>query len=85
MSVPHELSLQRDELDGVIEMELEKGIALFAGTAAKIEVILHRSDYRTEAVKVSADDFVPCLDNYYLKLLLLSRRYLQGDRELLLI
>jgi hypothetical protein len=82
---PGELALQADELDGVIELELEKGIALFASASARIEVTLHRSDGRTDVVKVSAGDFVPCLDNYYLKLLLLSRRYFQGERELLLI
>jgi isopentenyldiphosphate isomerase len=82
---PGELTLQADELDGVIELELEQGIALFASASARIEVTLHRTDGRTEGIAVKADDFVPCLDNYYLKLLLLARRYFKGERKLLLI
>jgi len=34
---------------------------------------------------IRAEEFVPCLDNYYLKLLLLARRYFQGERKLLVI
>jgi isopentenyldiphosphate isomerase len=82
---PGELVLQADELDGVIEMELEQGIALFAGHAARVEVVLHKPDGRTEGATIKAEDFVPCLDNYYLKLLLLAKRYFQGERELLVI
>jgi hypothetical protein len=66
-------------------MELEKGVALFTGVSAQVEVTLHGPDGRAEGTAVEAGDFVPCLDNYYLKLLLLARRYLNGERELLLI
>ena len=52
---------------------------------AQIEVLLYRSDGRSETLVVKAGDFVPCLDSYYLKLLLLARRYFRGERELLLI
>ena len=38
-----------------------------------------------ERLEVEAGYFVPCLDNYYQKLLLLARRYFRGERELLLI
>lgn len=82
---PGELVLQADELDGVIEMELEQGIDLFAGRTARMEVVLHKPDGRAEETAVKADDFVPCLDNYYLKLLLLAKRYFQGERGLLVI
>jgi hypothetical protein len=40
---------------------------------------------RQEAVPVTQKDFVPCLDNYYLKHLLLAQRYFRGDREALVI
>jgi hypothetical protein len=40
---------------------------------------------KTERARVSAEDFVPCLDNYYLKLLLLAQRYFNGERKLLVI
>ncbi len=81
----NELALQREELDGVIEMNVEQGIALFSGRRIKIDAMMLRADGLTERLPVSAADFVPCLDNYYLKLLLLAKRYINGERELLLI
>jgi len=79
------LNLQREELDGVVQMELEQGISLFSGKTPFVEMMLIRPDGKDEPVRVSMDDFVPCLDNYYLKLLLLARRYFSGERELLVI
>ncbi len=81
----NELALQREELDGVVEMNVDEGIALFSGRQAKIDAVILRADGPTERLPVSAVDFVPCLDNYYLKLLLLAKRYINGERELLLI
>jgi isopentenyldiphosphate isomerase len=80
-----ELSLQREELDGVIELDIEQGIALFSGRIPFVSLSLLRPDGSRETVTVAADDFVPCLDNYNLKLLVLAWRYLGGERELLLI
>ena len=80
-----ELMLQKEEVDGVIEMDIGQGIALFAGKTLELEIPFHASDGHVERVLVSAGDFVPCHDNYYLKLLLLARRYFSGERELLLI
>jgi len=80
-----DLILQKEEIDGVIEMDLEQGIALFAEKTSGIEILFHASDGRSEPVFISPGDFVPCLDNYYLKLFILARRYFSGERELLLI
>ncbi len=82
---PSTLTLQKEEVDGVLGMDVEEGIALFSGRQTKIEAMIFRVDGPTEPVLVSAADFVPCLDNYYLKLLLLAKRYFNGERELLLI
>ncbi len=80
-----DLSLQKEELDGVIEMGVEEGIALFSGRTPSVGLSLLKPDGSRKAAPVRADDFVPCLDNYYLKLLILARRYLSGDREMLVI
>ncbi len=82
---PGKLALQQEEVDGVIEMNMEEGIALFSGKRTSLDATLHGADNRTERVLVSAEDFVPCLDNYYLKLLLIAKRYFQGDRWPLVI
>ncbi len=82
---PEELIPQREELDGVIEMDVEQGIALFSGKVPHLEVLLYRTNGKRETVRIRADDFVPSLDNYYLKMLQLARRYLNGEREALVI
>jgi isopentenyldiphosphate isomerase len=82
---PGELELQQEELDGVIMMDVASGIELFSGRMPFIQSELYKSDGSRETVTVHVDDFVPCVDNYYLKLLLLARRYFNGERELLVI
>lgn len=82
---PEMLVLQSDEVDGALEMELEDGIRLFSGMAGNVKGRLCRNFQAEEYVPVATDDFVPCLDNYYLKLVLLAQRYFAGDRDFLLI
>jgi isopentenyldiphosphate isomerase len=84
--VPCTLSLQREELDGVLEMGVTHGIELFSHKEQRISCLFYANRGASkEMVSVSANDFVFCLDNYYLKLLLLVQRYLRGERELLVI
>ncbi len=78
---PDALALQKEEVDGVLEMDLEQGVDLFSGSRPTAEGTLYRTGAREVRVRVSADDFVPSIDRYYLKLLLLAQRYLNGERE----
>jgi len=82
---PEKLLLQREELDGVIGMDMEEGIALFSGKRSRVDAALIRADGGTERISVSESDFVPCVDQYYLKLLSLAQRYVRGVRDLLII
>jgi len=82
---PRALALQQEEVDGVLEMEVDSGIRLFSGSELYVECSLYRTEMPTERVNVAGGEFVPCIDNYYLKLLLLAQRYLKGERELLVI
>jgi len=66
-------------------MEVDSGIRLFSGSELYVECSLYRTEMPTERVNVAGGEFVPCIDNYYLKLLLLAQRYLKGERELLVI
>jgi hypothetical protein len=79
------LELQDDEVAAVLEMDVDDGIKLFSGELRSAEGRLLKNGGITERTRVSADDFVPCLDNYYLKLLLIARRYFKGERRLLVI
>lgn len=80
-----ELKLQQEEVSAVLEMDISSGIRLFSGEARGIECLLQPSDGSAETAAVCVADFVPSLDNYYLKLLLLAKRYFQGERKLLVI
>lgn len=82
---PGELSLQPGEVDAVLELELGAGIEIHAGRKSMAGGTLYRPGGRGEAATVCARDFVPCLDNYYLKFLLIAKRYLKGEREGLVI
>ncbi len=82
---PEQLVLQQEEVEGVLEMDVEQGIPLFAGKIDAMEASLYGEGGSMTRIGVLAVDFVPCLDNYYLKLLLLARRYFAGEREFLVI
>jgi isopentenyldiphosphate isomerase len=82
---PRALALQQAEVEGVLEMDVDQGLKLFAGSELHVECSLFRTEIPMERVNVSAGEFVPCLDNYYLKLLLLAKRYFRNDREFLVI
>lgn len=82
---PQNMVLQADEVAAVFEMDVDAGIKLFSGELRSAEGRLLKNGGITERTRVSADDFVPCLDNYYLKLLLLAQRYFNGERRLLVI
>ncbi|MCK9419089.1 MAG: NUDIX domain-containing protein [Nitrospirae bacterium] len=82
---PEALVLQKEEVDSVLEMDLEQGIELFSGNRSSAEGALYRTGAREERVRVTTDDFVPSIDSYYLKLLLLAQRCLNGERKLLSI
>lgn len=81
---PEQLILQRDEVDGLLELEIELGVKLFSGELKVAQGQLITPGNKTENIKITAQDFVSSLDNYYLKLLLISRQYFAGERLLVI-
>jgi len=81
----NQLKLQKEELDGALQVDIEEGIKLFSGREREIKAPFIDLSGRISQVRVSADEFVPCLDRYYLKLLLLAKKYSKGPREPLAI
>ena len=82
---PEEIRVQQEEVDGLLEMEIGTGIRMFNKEAESAEARLFKPDQPPTGCQVTGKEFVPCLDNYYLKLLLLTNRYLRGERTLLFI
>jgi isopentenyldiphosphate isomerase len=81
---PADLKIQAEEVEAVLELEIGTGIALFSGQKRRVEGSLRKADGVPRTVPVAAGDFVPCLDNYYLKLLLCAQRYLRGEQLILI-
>jgi isopentenyldiphosphate isomerase len=82
---PLNLRLQAGEVDAVLELAVDQVITLFSGASSTVQGAVIAPEGGAKTTAVSAADFVPCLDNYYLKLLLLARRYDSGERNLLVI
>jgi isopentenyldiphosphate isomerase len=83
--MPRELALQGEEVDGLLEMDLELGIELFDGQRRTVPAVLYPSSGGSVQREVTAAEFVPCLDSYYLRLLVLARRYADGERGALAV
>ena len=82
-SRPGRLRLQASEVEAMLELDVQEGIDLFSGGAARGTLIGAEGSERS--VQLHPGDFVPCIDNYYLKLLVLARRYQNGERTALAI
>lgn len=82
---PAEIRFQKEEVDGLLEMvDVDEGIRLFSEASGTIECRYHSGRGTPEAIRVSVNDFVPCLDNYYLRLLLCVQRYLRGEQPIVI-
>lgn len=82
---PGRLALQADEVDSVLDLAVDEAIELFAGRAAAARGISTGQTGVAGPASVAAADFVPCIDRYYLKLLLLAKRYFSGERDILAV
>ena len=82
---PDRLVLQPDEVDAVLELDIEEGIRLFSGRIAAANGVLTAGTGEEGLTTVCPAEFVPCIDSYYLKLLMLAQRYARGERETLAI
>ncbi|MHB8846725.1 MAG: NUDIX hydrolase [Nitrospirota bacterium] len=82
---PGRLALQPDEVDSVLDLTVDEAIRMFAGRTAAARGLSTARSGAAAPVSVAATDFVPCIDRYYLKLLLLAQRYFNGERDILAI
>ncbi len=82
---PAVLAPQQEEVDALVEMDLEQGIDLLAGRRPAAEAAVLAGGAGARSVTLSTSSFVPCLDRYHLRLLLLAQRYDRGERDALAI
>ena len=70
----------RDEIACLLRLRLDDGLRLLAGETDCVRAAAVGA--RESPIRIKADDFIPSLDNYPLKALLLARRYFAGERYL---
>lgn len=71
---------QRDEIIGLIALNVTQGLQLLTGACAKLDVPAVGFD--TPTLTITNDDFIPTRDNYLARVLLLARRCLDGEKYL---
>jgi isopentenyldiphosphate isomerase len=77
-----EYRLQADEVSGLVEISVSDGLRLFGGETEVIEAPAVRvtPEGQQEMVwRVRAEDVIPRLDRYYLKVFIMAERYFAGS------
>lgn len=71
---------QTEEILGLVKLPIEAGLRLFTGAAASVTV--EAVGLGSDTIELTKDDFIHSLDNYVLKMLILARRYFDGETQL---
>lgn len=69
---------QKDEISGLIALNVEQGLQLCTGEVELITV--PAVGYDDNQVIITLDDFIPTIDHYMEKILLLTTRCLDGEK-----
>lgn len=82
-----DFKLDRSEVEGLVEIEIVQGLALFSGeaqtaTARGLEWDRKSGSWRAIEAEVGKDKFIPRIDSYYYKMFINADRYLAGFRHL---
>jgi ADP-ribose pyrophosphatase YjhB (NUDIX family) len=73
---------QKEELAGLIAINLEDGLKLFSGEVNSIAV--PAVGLGQDTINICTDDFLKTIDNYFFKAMILARRCLDGEKYLLI-
>ena len=69
-----------DEIAGLLKLKLNDGINLLAGNVGRVSACA--VGLGDNVIEICRCDFIPSIDNYMLKALILARRYFAGERQL---
>lgn len=73
--------LQEQELDGIFEVSVKDGIQLFTGETDRVQakgLLLQNGAQTLVEQLISVSDFIPRIDNYYLKIFIMADLYFKG-------
>lgn len=71
---------QSGEIAGLVQLRIVDGLRLFAGDVSQI--LAPAVGLETPHVALRRDDFIPSVDHYVEKILILAQRYFAGERAL---
>ncbi len=71
---------QQEEIAGLAQLSLDEGIRLLMGEIDHLEV--PSIGFETNSICITRNDFIPTIDDYYLKVFLLAKRCLDGEKHL---
>ena len=69
-----------DEVAGLIKLPIDDAMSLLAGETRA--VIAPAVGLDSPQITLTLDDFIPSIDNYIMKILILARRFFAGEKEL---
>lgn len=78
-------TLQEDEVAGLVEVEINNGLALFSGEVESIQcnaTQVENGQLKTFSRLVSKSDLIPRVDNYYLKIFIMAKLMFEGAPHL---
>jgi isopentenyldiphosphate isomerase len=77
-----EYNYQREEVDGLVAFDINKGLAMYAGERESIQA--QAVGYGQDVITITPADFVPTNDNCMVKVLVLAKRCLNGEKHLVI-
>ena len=81
-----EYSMALGEVAGLVAVPVQEGIALFTDKLEKISApglrLTPNGQVEPTSFDIKKTDFVPSLDKFYLKIMILAERALRGDKHL---
>jgi hypothetical protein len=78
-------SLNPETSEGLISISIDAGLKLWAGETPTIEAsLVEATSKREKAIVISKNDFLPRVDPYYYKVFILAKRFLAGEKHLVI-
>ncbi|MCY4019766.1 MAG: NUDIX domain-containing protein [Chloroflexi bacterium] len=71
---------REDEVKGLLKLPLDAGLSLLSGEVDS--VMVEAVGLRADRVTIGVGDFIPSVDHYALKTLILAKRYFAGEKHL---
>lgn len=76
--------LQIDEVSGLVQIELKKGLQLFSGEKKKVECegfhLNNKNEKENIKLLIGKEYIIPRIDNYYYKIFIMAERYFNNNK-----